>query len=85
MRCRTYVNLGIVWQGGKSLIQRFVHLLRITLEEATASSDEQSVACKHSSLVAILKEVVGIASARPRLALIVDIHCPRIWLIDREF
>lgn len=53
----THIDLGIVRQLRQSLVQSLVHLLRSSLEETTTSTNEQGVASKDGSLVAVLEQV----------------------------
>lgn len=53
----THIDLGIVRQLRKSLVQSLVHLLGCTLEETTTSANEQGVAGEDGSLVAVLEQV----------------------------
>lgn len=51
VRSFTHIDLGIIGQSSKSLIQRLVHLSSRAFEEASTASDEEGVAGEYDAIV----------------------------------
>lgn len=49
------VNLGVVWQSGQCFVQRFLHLLRCSFKEASATAYKQGVAGEDCAVIAIFE------------------------------
>jgi hypothetical protein len=62
------IDNSVIGQRCKAFVQSLVHLLGITLEESSTSSDEQSIASKNSPVVSILhKEADAVLSVAWRV------------------